>query len=39
MPRMVRPKETLDVMPMAKEPVVDDRPEQTHTFFVKPQNS
>ena len=36
---MEGPEETQNVMPMAKEPVVDDRPEQTRAFFVKPQNS
>jgi hypothetical protein len=36
---MVGPEKTPDVMPMAKETIVDDRPERIRAFFVKPPNS
>jgi hypothetical protein len=34
---MVGPEKTTDVMRMSKEPIVDDRPERIHAFFVKPR--
>jgi hypothetical protein len=33
---MVGPEGIPDVMPMAKEHVVDDWPKQIHAFFLKP---
>jgi hypothetical protein len=36
---MVGSKETSDLISMEKEPIVDDRPEQIHTLFVKPSNN
>jgi hypothetical protein len=35
---MLGPEQTPDVMHVAKEPIVDDRPEWTRTLFVKPLN-
>jgi hypothetical protein len=36
--RMVGPEGTPDVMPFAKELVLDDRQKWIHAFFVKPPN-
>jgi hypothetical protein len=36
---MVRPEETPNVMPVAKESIVDDRLERICALFIKPSNN